>query len=64
MKTTKDLLNVKNQLQIAILKTFEVNGVDPYGAILILEGIQKDIQSMLINSYVTNTNENIQSDTE
>ena len=47
---TKDLLRIKNQLKLAIIKTFENEGVDPFAGILILEAVTKEVQAPVVES--------------
>lgn len=54
----KDLLRVKNQLQLAIIKTFEMEGVDPYAGVLILEAIIKEIQRPVVEMASMRKDEN------
>lgn len=48
---TEDLIKVKNQLRLAIIKTFENAGIDPYAGFLILDA--------LIGEFYKNSFENL-----
>lgn len=60
---TKDIFRVKNELTLAIVKTFEKEGIDPFAGAVILQAIMSEIQRPVVEmDAYRNENENIQSD--
>lgn len=64
---TEDLMRVKNDLALAVQKTFERQGIDLPAGLLILQAMMYDLQRPALENLISERSERVvdlQSDTE